>query len=126
MKSLLKKGLFCGALGISLSLGLQTTTPDIMVTNVAEARSDYYVGYDPYEGANMYIDRDSVRRTTLGIYTRASGATVHWSNGKSDPNYLAAKKDGVYYFSAGAGGLHPAQSIAWNFAYYCDLFAWGE
>ena len=50
------------AMAMSLTVGMSVLPSDgVGIVNLAEARSDYYVGYDDYMNADMYIDTDSVK-----------------------------------------------------------------
>ena len=95
-------------------------------TNVAEARSDYYVGYDDTHG-NVYFDTDSIKKWGWSNGIRVSEANIHFADGTTW-NYCDAAytpDTGAYYWSGGAGGWHPATGWRYNFAYYCDQFAYG-
>lgn len=128
----IKKKIFSVMAGVMM-LAVVGTPIFLPAPNVAEARSDYYVGYDSDRHANLYIDTDSIRSRGYsnfgaGWYGRRSEAEVHWSDGRNWPNPWSAAYDpntGNYYFTSGTGGWSPATGILWNFAYYCDLFAYG-
>ena len=95
--------------------------------NTAEARSDYYIGYDAEEGCDAYIDVDSVKAYGYHGGGRNSEATVYWANGKSY-RYMNARyipSTGEYLYSGGAGGFHRATGINYNFSVVCDRIAYG-
>ena len=115
------------AMAMSLTVGMSVLPSDgVGIVNLAEARSDYYVGYDDYMNADMYIDTDSVKSWGTNGYGRSSGATVHWTNGKSTKYYACYNPStGDYYFSHGAGGLHlVTDGILYRFAVLCDQFTY--
>ena len=115
------------AMAMSLTVGMSILPSDgVGIVNLAEARSDYYVGYDDYMNADMYIDTDSVKSWGTNGYGRSSGATVHWTNGKSHTYYACYNPStGDYYFSTGAGGLHlVTDGVLYRFAVLCDQFTY--
>ena len=96
--------------------------------NTVEARSDYYIGYDPEEGCDAYIDVDSIIKHGYYKGGRDAEATVYWTNGYKRPNMCVryVPSTGVYYFSGGAGGVHKATGFRYSFCVICDRFAYGS
>ena len=108
---------------VALMIGIQLIVTD---SNVAEARQDYYCGYDEQYGCDLYIDIDSVRATGNGNGYRKSEAHMYWTNGASNPYgcVVYGYKDGIYNFSGGAGGYYVPTGARYNFCVICDKVAY--
>ena len=97
-------------------------------SNVAEARSDYYIGYDSEEGCDAYIDVDSIQKLGYSNGGRHAEATVYWTNGRKTPNMCVRYEPstGEYYFNGGAGPMYKPTGIKYSFCVICDKFAYGS
>ena len=93
---------------------------------VAQARQDYYLGYDDYNGTDVYIDIDSVSRVYAGntFAFRQSKATVHCTDDSTWTQYAIYKYSTGEYYSSNGHGVHPATGWQYNFAVMCDQIAW--
>lgn len=118
------KKIFVAALMVFAVLTVQFFT---LSANTAEARSDYYIGYDAEEGCDAYLDVDSIKRYGYRGGGRNAEATVYWANGKSYRymNVRYIPSTGEYYFNGGAGRYYKPTGINYNFCVICDRFAYG-
>jgi len=100
----------------------------VLNDNVVEARSDYYIGYDPEEGCDAYIDVDSIIKSGYQNGGRHAEATVYWTNGKKRPNMCVryVPSTGEYYFGGGAGRMYKPTGFNYNYCVICDRFAYGS
>lgn len=112
---------FAGVMMLSI-----TAIPVMMPqSQIAEARTDYYVGYDDDHG-DVYLDVDSVRPLRPWGNRRNSTGNIYFADGTAWRGYYASydTSTGTYYYSGGAGGVHEATGWRYNFAVYCDRIAY--
>lgn len=97
-------------------------------SDIAEARSDYYIAYDPDEGCDAYIDVDSIIKHGYRNGGRHAEATVYWTNGRRTSTMCVryVPSTGEYYFSGGAGRVYKPTGFKYSFCVICDRLAYGS
>lgn len=97
--------------------------------NITEARTDYYIGYDPDVGCDAYLDVDSIQREGYSNGGRIAWADVYWVSGDCWPSMGVRYEPstGTYYYSSGRGGFNKVTSgFDYKFCVICDRLAYGK
>lgn len=111
-----------------MALAILLSQTFVFNTNMVEARSDYYIGYDAEEGCDAYIDVDSISKQGYVNGGRHAEATVYWTNGYKRPHMCVryVPSTGEYYFGGGAGRMNKPTGINYLFCVICDRLAYGS